>query len=237
MHCRDCAHVRDCAGTYAHSRGDAQARKRTCAGVHRCTVAHVNETLRLVERPCSMVPTQLLRPARLEAWCCAGESTGFLGGSRTCRPYPASLSWRRQAAPRDLLLPSSVRPSRSASISYSRNKLPDYRSFALSRNHERATTHARTCAHLRRCTNAIVRCLMQPLAPCRMDRAGDLSPLGRARAMCHAIPSIALSRYRTCAPVRLCPNASVHQCTSAPVHRCFIPPQGYGIMLSPDLQR
>jgi hypothetical protein len=215
MHCRDCAHVRDCAGTYAHSRGDAQARKRTCAGVHRCTVAHVNETLRLVERPCSMVPTQLLRPARLEAWCCAGESTGFWGGSRTCRPYPASLSWRRQAAPRDLFLPSSVRPSRSASISYPRNKLPDYRSFALSRNHERATTHARTCAHLRRCTNAIVRWLDSALSA--VSHGSRRRPIASWSSQSH-VPRDSVHRF--IALSHLCARDPMHKCTGAPVRLC-----------------
>lgn len=214
MHCRDCAHVRDCAGTYAHSRGDAQARKRTYAAVHRCTVAHVYDTLRLVERPCSMAPTQLLRPARLEAWCCAGEPTGFWGGSRTCRPYPASLSRRRQAAPRDLLLPSSVRPSRSASISYPRNKQPDYRSFALSHNHERATTHARTCAHLRRCTKAIARWPDASLSV--VSHGSRRRPIASWSSQSH-VPRdsvyrvIALSRYRTSAPMRLCTVASSHR--------------------------
>ena len=45
MHSRDCAHVRDCVGTYAHTRADAQARKRAYAGVHRCTAAQVSEPL------------------------------------------------------------------------------------------------------------------------------------------------------------------------------------------------
>lgn len=211
MHCRDCAHVRDCAGTYAHSRGDAQARKRSCAGVHRCTVAHVYETFRLVEQPCSMVPTQLLRPARLEAWCCAGASTGFWGGSRKCRPYPASLSWRRQAAPRDLLTRSSLRPSRSASISFPRNKLLDYGSFAPSRKHERATTHARTCAHLRRCTKAIVR--WPDAAPSAVSHGSRRRPIASWSSQSH-VPRDSV--HRTIALSRLC--------TGAPVHRCFIAP-------------